>query len=180
MTTERDVLRELEAALDVVPSPAFEARVRERVRTTSMGGSRWAWPAGVTVAATIVLALILVPNRQAAPTRVGPAPEAGKVVDVSQPATETKLVVGQPRARRLPSRVHTSVGTSAVVIPEGQMAAIQRLMTEVAAGRIVMASERPASEAPVHITALSAVPAIEFDTIAFTPLSADVSPDLWR
>ena len=39
MTTEQDLLRELEAALDVSPSPDFEARVRERGRATSMGAA---------------------------------------------------------------------------------------------------------------------------------------------
>ncbi len=88
MTTERDVLRELEAALDVSPSPDFEARVRERVRTTSIGLPRWTWPAIAGVAATVVLAVMLVPGRQSparpevvrpqAPAPAAPAAEVAK------------------------------------------------------------------------------------------------------
>jgi hypothetical protein len=180
MTNERDLLQELEEALDVSPSQDFEARVRERVRTTSIGVPRWTWPAGIAAAATVVLAVMLVPNRQQAPARIGPAQEASTPVEVSEPTTEAKPVVARPRVRRSASPAHTDVRRQAVVVPAGQMAAIQRLMTEVAAGRIVMASERRGSEAPLEVTALGPAPAVEFDNIVPTPLSADVSPDLWR
>jgi hypothetical protein len=191
MTTERDVLRELEAALDVSPSPDFVARVRERVKTQSMGVPRWTWPAGVAVAATVVLAVMLVPSRQVAPPQpefarpeapapVAPAPEVRRDGESSRPSVEARPTTTDARTRRAFVPVRSGVESPAIVVPAGQMAAIQRLMHEVAAGRVVMGPERPAPPAVLQISALDAAPPIEFDTIKFTPLSADGSPDLWR
>ena len=190
MTTERDLLRELEAAIDVSPSPDFEARVRERVRTTSIGAPRWTWPAGVAVAATVVLVVMLVPGRQspARPEIVRPqalapiarAPEVKGVTESVRPSIETRETTIVRGARRTAPRVQPDITSSVVIVPEGQMAAIQRLMHEVAAGRVVMAPERPALPAVLQVSALAEAPPIQFDTIRFTPLSADASPDLWR
>ena len=70
MTTEHDVLGDLEAALKVTPSPGFEARVRARVGHESIGVPRWTWSVGVAVAATLVLAVMLVPERRERVVRV--------------------------------------------------------------------------------------------------------------
>jgi hypothetical protein len=188
MTRERDVLRELEAALDVSPSPDFEARVRARVRTQSIGASRWKWPAAVAVAATIALAVILTPSRSSpvrpeiarpkAVPRVAGAPAVTSVAENSRPSVEARPSTAGGRPRRVPAE--PSLAPPAVVIPAGQMAAIQRLMSEVSAGRVVIAPERPAPPAALQVSALAEATPIEFDTIRFTPLSADASPDLWR
>ena len=85
-----------------------------------------------------------------------------------------------PGTRRSVVPVSPGLGSAKVVVPDGQMAAIQRLMAEVAAGRVVMGPERPAPPAVLQVSALSEAAPIEFDTIRFTPLSADASPDLWR
>jgi hypothetical protein len=186
MTRERDVLRELETALDVTPSANFEARVRERVQAQSIRSPRWTWPAAVAVAATVVLAVMLVPDRRVpqnatarrelpantAPAAAVTSTAAARAVGSTRPTTR-----GQSQ---LPKAVNRDAASPVVIVPAGQMAAIQRLVDEVAKGRVVMGPERPAVDAPLRVTALSAVPAIEFDTIALTPLSADVSPNLWR
>jgi hypothetical protein len=189
MTTEHDVLRDLEAALDVSPSPDFEARVRNRVRTTSIGASRWTWPAIAGVAATVVLAVMLVPHRQSsarpeyvrpqAQASAAPAPDSGGTTERVRPVEAGRTNVAG-RGRRTVRTVKPSVTSPAVVVPAGQMAAIQRLMSEVAAGRVVMGPERPAQPAALQVSALAEATPIEFDTIRFTPLSADASPDLWR
>ena len=190
MTTERDALEDLEAALDVSPSPNFEARVRERVKTTAIVGvPRWTWPAGVAVAATVVLAVMLVPGRQSParlefvhpemPAPIAPAPEVSSVPERSQPSALPGQTTAVATTRRV-GAVRFSLESPEVVVPAGQMAAIQRLMAEVAAGRVVMGPERPAPPAALQLSAIDAAPPINFDTITFTPLSADESPDLWR
>ncbi len=190
MTTERDLLRDLEAALDVSPSSDFEARVRERVRGHAMAVPRWTWPAGVAVAATVVLAVMLVSGRQSparpeivrpqAPAPAAPAAEVRGVTERVPPSVEARETTMTRRARRTAEHVEPHVTSPAVVVPAGQMAAIQRLMSEVSAGRVVMGPERPAPPAALQVSALAEVTPIEFDTIRFTPLSADASPDLWR
>ena len=187
MTTEHDLLRELDAALDVSPSPDFEARVRERVGMTSIGVPRWTWPVGVAVAAAVVLAVMLAPGRPSpvrpetsrpeAAARVERAPAVTSVAEVSRPSIEAR---GSTTGRRPRREVPAESSLAAVVVPAGQMAAIQRLMSDVSAGRVVMGPERPAPPAALQVSALAEVTPIEFDTIRFTPLSADASPDLWR
>ena len=190
MTIERDLLRKVEAAIDVSPSPDFEARVRELVRTTSIGAPRWTWPAGVALAATVVVAVMLVPGRQS-PARpeiarpqalapAAPAPEIKGVTESVRPSVEMGEPTRARRARRTAPRVQPDVTSSELIVPTGQMAAIQRLMHEVAAGRVVMGPERPERPAALQVSALAEAPPIQFDTIRFTPLSADASPDLWR
>ena len=188
MTTERNALRELEAALDVSPSPDFEARVRERVRTTSIGLPRWTWPAIAGVAATVVLAVMLGPGRQSArpevvrPQAPAPAASAAEVANAaegSRPSGARRLT-SSPQRRHSAAPAEPSLASPVVVVPAGQVAAIQRLMSDVVAGRVVMAPERPAPPAAIQVSALAEAPPIEFDTIRFTPLSADASPDLWR
>ena len=190
MTTERDLLRDLEAALDVSPSPDFEARVRERVTAQAMAVPRWTWPTGVAVAATVVLAVMFVSGRQSParpeivrPQASAPAAPAADVRGVTErvpPSVETREATMTRRARRTAGHVEPDVTSPAVVVPAGQMAAIQRLMSEVSAGRVVMGPERPAPPAALQVSALAEATPIEFDTIRFTPLSADASPDLWR
>ena len=188
MTTERDVLRELEAALDVSPSPQFEARVRERVRATSRGVPPWTWPAAVAVAATVVLAVMLVPSRPMSPSRVVVRPEtttattvvrqAGPVSKSTPRVEKTERTMVARRARPA-TTVNRDVALH-VVVPQGQMTAIQRLVAEVAAGRVVVGPERPPLPSVLEISALDIAPPIEFDVIRFRPLSPDASPDLWR
>jgi hypothetical protein len=61
--TGHDALKDLAAALDVAPSPAFAARVRERVADQAPGARRWAlWlalAAGGTVAAAVLVASVV-------------------------------------------------------------------------------------------------------------------------
>ena len=187
MTNDRELLRELEAAIDVSPSPDFEARVRARVRTMSVGAPPLRWPAAVVVAVTVALAAILTPSRSPvrpetarpeAVAQVARAPAVTNAVQNPPPSVEAERSSAGRRPRRVPAEA--SLASPAVVIPAGQMAAIQRLMSEVSAGRVVMGPERPAPPAALQVSALAEATPIEFDTIRFTPLSADASPDLWR
>jgi hypothetical protein len=180
MTMERDVLRDVEAALDISPSAGFEARVHERVRTQSMRAPRWMWAAGVAVAATVVVAVMLVPDQQRAVSRVKEQPSAAAAQQIrpadESPARATELESARRSARRAIDATHLP----AAVIPEGQAQAIQRLMASVAAGRVAMAPERPRPPEVLDVAALSTIAPITFDPIRFKPLSADESPDLWR
>jgi hypothetical protein len=179
MTTDDDVLRELETALNVSPSPGFEARVRERVRQRSFAVPRWRWTVGLAAAATVVLAVMLVPGRDT----LKPGDRVVANAGTSQPAIPDAAEPSHPpparavRRAESPSRMEAA---PSLVVPSGQMAAIERLMAAVAAGRVVMAAERSASTAALQINAVAAAPSIEFDPIRLTPLSPEASPDLWR
>lgn len=200
MTTERDVLRDLERALDIAPSPGFEARVRARVGREPRRVARWTWVlTGAAIAATVVLAVMLVPERHLQVQRDVVATDArdnaAAVARGAAPASPPREAPAEPAEASRPPAVAIPTATAArprsdgavtprrspeVVIPEGQMAAIRRLAAEAAAGRIVMGPERVATSAVLQITALDTAPPIEFDTIRFTPLSASDSPNLWR
>jgi hypothetical protein len=186
--TERDVLRELEAALTVSPSSGFEARVRERIRTQSMRAPTWTWTVGASVAATLLLAMMLVPVTHVLSRRPSdqvPRPSTVNAAPVSvpptppQPSDTLRQATSEARGRFRAARA-TAERSAPVVIPLGQMAAIQRLAAATAAGRVVTGPDRTAPPAGLQLTALEAAPPIEFDPIRFTPLSPDDSPDLWR
>ena len=134
MMTERDVLREIESALDVSPSRGFEARVREQVRKQSMHGPRWTLPAAVAVAATVVLAVMLVPHRQTPASRVlvrpdtQPAPAAVETIKAperTRPVTEARAAAPR-RPRRSDTPVTVRLESPEVVVPAGQTAGIRR------------------------------------------------------
>ena len=188
MMTERDVLREIESALDVSPSHGFEARVREQGPKQAMHAPRWTLPAVVALAATLVLAVMLVPHRQGPDSPVAvrpdtqPAPAAVETINAPEPTRPVNE--GRPATPRRPRRSDTPVTvrfeSPEVVVPAGQMAAIQRLVDEVARGRVVMAPERPGPPDVLEVAALAEAAPITFDPIRFDSLSADESPDLWR
>ena len=184
MTSERDLLRELEAALDVSPSPHFEARVRERVRMQSMRASQWTWAAGVAVTATVVVALVLLPGRLETVRHLQETPATSIAAPVL-PLASTQHVARteEPtvaRARRSVKSAQDATELPVAVIPAGQAKAIERLMAEIAAGRIAIAPGQPGPPEVLEVTALSTAAPITFDPIRFKPLSADESPDLWR
>jgi hypothetical protein len=188
MTIEREFLRELEAALNVSPSSNFEAQVRERVRTQSMRARSWTWTVGTAVAASLLLAVMLVPEPHAPPRGPSahvPGPSTVDASAVSVPlrdpqpfdASRQATSGAQVRFRAARSTEGRSVD---IVVPSGQMAAIQRLAAAVSSGRVIRGPDRTAPPGGLQLTALEAASPIEFDTIRFTPLSPEDSPDLWR
>lgn len=200
MTTERDVLRDLERALDIAPSPGFEARVRARVGREPRRVARWTWVlTGAAIAATVVLAVMLVPERHLQVQRDVVATDArdnaAAVARGAAPASPPREAPAEPAEASRPPAVAIPTATAArprsdgavtprrspeVVIPEGQMAAIRRLAAEAAAGRVTMTDSRPVLDGAIHISALGTPLPIAFDVIEFRPLSPDRSPDLWR
>ena len=178
MTNERELLRELEAALDVSPSPDFEARVRERVRKEWIAVPRWTWTVGLAAAATVVLAVMLVPGRQHEVVRVPPQLNANPAVAEPQPAAAVPAPTARHAARR-PRRMKTEA-SSAIVVPAGQAAAIQRLVAEVAAGRVAMAPPRPHGLDELKIAAVVPPDPLVFRAIEIRALAPDAAPDLWR
>ena len=178
MMTERDVLQELEAALDVSPSPDFEARVRERITQQSFAMPRWAWTAGLAAAATIVLAVMLVPERPEEVVPVTPQPVANLPVARPEAAAAAPAPAARHAARR-PTGARTE-SSSTVIVPAGQAAAIQRLAAALAAGRVAMAPPRPHGLDELEIAAVAPPDPLVFKAIEIRALAPDAAPDLWR
>ena len=178
MLTERDVLQQLEAALDVSPSPDFEARVREQVTRQAIRATGWMWPTAAAVVATAVLAVVLAPHREETSVRVTEPVTTEKV------STQPVLPAAQPTAAaRRVRRLSTSAAihpTPSVIVPDGQQEAIHRLVNQVVAGRVRIATAPVTSQAVLEISAIADAPAIRFDAISLRPISPEASPDLWR
>ncbi|HKW02923.1 MAG TPA: hypothetical protein VJN96_24070 [Vicinamibacterales bacterium] len=138
MTDDRsdDVLKDLEAALAVTPSPEFAHGVRARIhRESSRRRVRPVWTmAGLAAAAAIVLAVLVWPRQEAGPAAVPatasraaePAMPSPQVSAPSHPAVSQVARAAAPRhSPRAPQPV-VSAGPDLVVI-SNQRDVLQRL-----------------------------------------------------
>jgi hypothetical protein len=190
MTRDDDVLAELRAALGVLPSAGFEARVLADVREHRMYPARWVWAAGLVAStAAAVLALVLGSSRPLDVERPPPVAEQFGAEFQTTPHVEPRPVrpesteAATRRTRTMPPRTAAmppSMEAAAVIVPPGQMSAIRRLVAGVAAGRVAMAPPGPDVSEPLETAPIGSAPPIVFSAVEFRPLSADVSPDLWR
>lgn len=151
MTDERDidVLDELSALLDVEPSAAFAAHVRNAIERDK---PRWfSWRvigfAGVGAAMAGLVAMILMPHQRAA---VSPARVASSAAQVpTAPRTTVPPRVGGDQSSNVPSKPRSRVATGdgdllpvvtnvdgfEVIVPADQRLALARLVSGVRAGR---------------------------------------------
>src|SRR5262249_43443818 len=139
MTDERDVLKELSAALDVQPSPEFAARVRERVASAPRAHWSWMWIAlGTGVpAATVALISLRGPVQPVvqAPTVLASAPVAVVEPVGPKPAPSPHVVERAPApVRVLPVRA-TSSAEPEVLVPDDERIALNRLLLAMRQGR---------------------------------------------
>lgn len=162
MSIERDVDRELKAALSVSPSPDFEARVRQRIdldRPVRMGGvARGLKTAGLPIAASVVIAAGLFYALNRTPVVVAP-PATSPVVAQAEPPSApvpasppmTKPVDRPQAARRSPMAAARRAEPE-VILPVNQMEAVRRLADAVNEGRIVLTAPAEGSvEPPVEV-----------------------------
>ena len=127
--------RELDAALNVEPSPEFVARVRTRVAGEAVGPAWWAsWTlvasGGLAAAIVILVAVIWWPgagnDRRAADTFLasGPAADSGTAFvtppDVPEPRTTPAAPASPPSRPARRSGVRPEVDTVVPVVPGGQ------------------------------------------------------------
>ncbi|HWB31518.1 MAG TPA: hypothetical protein VG736_13515 [Vicinamibacterales bacterium] len=175
MTDERDeVLDELRAAVNVEPSPEFEARVRLATRESRSRGAVWAgrgraWMWGAVasgaVAAAALVAVLLRSGSAVAPSTVTTVPQSvarntpsrsvqqAEAVAAARPAPLRRAAAhGAPRrtttaaleARRAPE----------VLVPPDQAIALARLLAGVSEGRVMIGATK-AADADVTIAPLS-------------------------
>lgn len=146
-------LRELEAALEVQPSPAFAARVRARVAAlpspASNGLATWgtgrAWGAALAGAAVVVVVLMVLPilrspvqpdePQRAALTEVSAVPAAGGVELGPVP---TPIRSRAPRARAVNAAGPGVVRAPLVQVSGDEARALDRLLFALSAGTVVV------------------------------------------
>lgn len=153
--TNRDPLKQLEAALSLTPTSDFAARVRRRVavepprRAFFAGG--WTVMASVAAAGIVVAIGIAVVSQDRAHDVAGSTPEGGVApavaLDVAPPllADGAPVVRPEPRGRRVrPTQAIARAsgdgypGVDQVLVPPDQRVALERLLLAVKAGRAVV------------------------------------------
>jgi hypothetical protein len=191
MTDERDeTLDELRAAMNIVPSREFEARVRLATRETHPRGAGWsghqrAWMWGAVASGAVAAAVIgvvllrsgaaaaplAVATRQSRPAAVGTTP-AREI----QPTTAVAISMPAPRVRgaaRGAARV-TSVARVArqgpeIVVPPDQAIALARLLKGVSDGRVMIGATKAIDE-DVAIAPLSEPAPVTVKEVRIDPL----------
>jgi hypothetical protein len=180
MTHDRtdDVLKDLEAALAVTPSPGFADGVRARIRGESARTRTWpAWTmAALAAAAAIVVAFVAWPRREAAPAAVAvtasrspepvvaASPSATPVVDAGPGITIAKPRVSHDVPRRAPA--------PEVLVPRDQALALEALVAGLSNATID--AESLATPPPDASTPLPATPQIVIAPIVIPPIDLRV------
>jgi hypothetical protein len=175
MTGERDeILDELRAAVNVEPSPAFEARVRRATQERHRADAVWAGPrrawlwsvvAGGAVAAAVIAVFLLRSGDTGSPSAVAmaqPQPTAASATlprSIQQPATiatrlERKPPVATRRAARAALADRVTRREPDVLVPPDQAVALARLLEGVSEGRVMIGATK-AMDADVTIAPLS-------------------------
>jgi hypothetical protein len=121
--TDAAIDREIRAALSVDPSPEFLARVRTRIASEPVeSGFRWSWVPAGTVAALLMVAVVVSFSRQnnAADLKVGPtevntggAPTGEAKIDIAE--SGPKMGITEPTGADLKGTTDTAPTASAVV-----------------------------------------------------------------
>jgi hypothetical protein len=175
MFSEQDVDRELKAALSVSPSPAFEARVLQRVDADR--ASRWPAHYGwVAAAASLVIAagVVYAMNRRSVVVVPVPAPQivehtAPPVVIPRREAPADKNASEPPRAQTVrASRSAPRTAEPEVIVPLNQMEAVRRLVRAINEGRIEAPAEPP--QGPMAPPARLGVAPVVVEPIPLSPL----------
>jgi hypothetical protein len=176
MTGERDeILDELRAAVNVEPSPAFEARVRRATHEQHRAGTVWPGPrrawlwsvvAGGAVAAAVIAVFLLRSGDTGSPSAVAmaqPQPTAADAPSRSVQPPPTAAVVRPAPLRRAVARRASNATTTVVragrrepdvLVPPDQAVALARLLEGVSEGRVMIGATK-AMDADVTIAPLS-------------------------
>jgi hypothetical protein len=167
MTDERDeMLDELRTAMNIEPSPEFEARVRLATRESRPRGavwsehrSGWIWGAiaGGAVAAAVMAVVLLRPGSAGAPSAVAMAPPQPTAASATLPrsiqqpaAVATRLEPKPPVATRRTARAAAADRVTRrepdVLVPPDQAVALARLLEGVSDGRVMIGPTRSTDE----------------------------------
>lgn len=173
---------ELRASLQVEPSPAFLARVRQRVGAGS-ATARW-WRMGRLVSAAIAVAVVTAVfvrlagraaelpatpswTRSEAARAVAPAPRS--------PSPERPVAVAAARAAVRVERTLAAPREPEVLVPPGQEALLRRFIEPIRRGRVDAASLLSAETAePVELKTTDIEP-IEIKPLAIEPTNEEES-----
>jgi hypothetical protein len=175
MTDDRtDVLKDLEAALAVTPSPEFTEGVRARIRGES--ARRRVWPvwsmAALAAAAAIVMAFSTWPRREAVPSAVAVTVAHAPEPIISAPPAAVPAVDARPAvASATPRAAHALVRSAAapeVLVPRDQALALQALVVGLSNGTID--AESLATLPPDASVPLAPTPKIEIVPIVIPPI----------
>jgi hypothetical protein len=185
-TDDKDIERELSAALTVVPSADFEARVLRTVQQDLPSRRRVVAPVWLAAAAAVLIgvgAWVLsdsrsrpVPERSVQPPAVvaetlPPRAVEQPVKPVPRTSRETPL---RPARVARPSATETArVLSPEIIVPAGQLALIRRLVGDANAGRptLPQATADPAAE-PAELV----VPPLVVEPVAVTGVDPGGSP----
>jgi hypothetical protein len=176
MTDERDpLLDEIGRALAIDPSPEFAARVRLGVRQRDSRG--WPWPlmvSGGVAAAAIVFGTVMLLREAAIPS--SPLLE----VAAERPGPSGAIVPTAERSRTIPGgaarrgrRTASGPGQQEVMLPAGQLDAVQRWMAQVQrqpVRAVVLPSSAVRFDETGELVALQEIAAIEWPTVTIEPL----------
>lgn len=130
---------------DVQPSPAFEARVRQRVASETNSTMRWWWLGAGALAATAIVVIIAMPKTgvvdDRAPVQAVQVERLAPSVEISAPVEDataaTPAVVRMRTTRSAPSVAQTrSLLDAPVIVPPGQEEALQRLVAAMNGGKV--------------------------------------------
>jgi hypothetical protein len=176
--------RELQAALDVDPSPEFVARVRMRI-ASEPAPRRWGfgWMAvAVGAAAAIVVAVVVTRS-------IGERKESGELLAArSWPVVAAPIDPGSPQSLHYDDRAAASPMTAGadlgrpqaepappllaaeILVDPREAAAIRRLIAGVSAGRIDL--NRMLKPSPFVVADMSPVEDIEIEPLSIEPLNA--------
>ena len=174
-----DVLTELEAALDVRPSPEFAARVRQRVQAQSVrpwwsrASSSWAIAAVASAASVVVVVWVVRHEMTLAQKPVRAVAVAQTIPSTERPSTPTAIdpvpALGpRPVATVIPARA-PSASHYEVLVPPDEGLALWRFLGRLAEQRTVVPPE--ASGVSVVVAELP-VPS----SIAVTPMVIEPLP----
>jgi hypothetical protein len=166
MTDVRDeMLDELRAAMNIEPSPEFEARVRLATRESRPRGAGWighrrAWiwgaVAGGAVVAAVMAVVLLRPGSTGAASAVATAQPQPVATSATLPRSMQQAAVATRLERKLPVVTRrTARAASAdrvtrrepdVLVPPDQAVALARLLKGVSDGRVMIGATRSTDE----------------------------------
>lgn len=167
-----DMLDELRAAMNIDPSPAFEARVR---RAVAAGARRpawlpWTWAAGVAAAAIalgVIATLRRVPAEDARPN--APAIAAAPSPAPAPTAPMTTAGVDAPRRPTGTIARNTRGPDLRVIVPKGEARAFAQLVAAARRGDLAHVQ----LFAPVATAPLETPAAIDIAPIEIPPVTAE-------
>jgi hypothetical protein len=198
--TDRDLDRELDAALEIDPSPEFLARVRMRIESeprrapwplgVPVGARRWA-VVGLGALAVAALAVAVIrPGRSESPRPVNqvagmvppasaPSPPSAPVLSPAPvpPSAEVASpgsgIVGPAAARSRARRAAPAATVAAppVLVAANEVAALERLFARAREGRVDMSALPDQPDPPVASAPLAPIDAIDVAPISVSPLS---------